>query len=252
MHAPTTTPAAIAAPPDPLQRHMAGTYFALRVGIAIIGAALPVVLWLGGLLGEGDPLRGSMSAYYHSGMRDVFVGALIAIGAFLYLYKGFSTAENVALNVAGIMAVGVALFPTADVGAPRGTVSTLHGVFAVVFFAAIAYVALTRATDTLSLIRDTDKAESLRRVYRTLGVLMIASPAIAVVLSFTLRPGAPWGSIVFFVEAAGVWVFAAYWLAKSLEVRETDAERLAVEGKLAQASSPGRAAGPGRLLRTAV
>jgi hypothetical protein len=251
MHTPTAMNDTTAAPPDPLQRHMAGTYFALRVGIATIGAALPIVLWLGGLLGEGESLLGSMSAYYYSGMRDVFVGALIAIGVFLYLYKGFSPAENVALNVAGIMAVGVALFPTADTGGPRGTTATLHGVFATVFFVAIAYVALTRASDTLSLVRDTERAESLRRVYRTLGILMIASPVMAVVLSFVLSGGSPWRSIIFFVEAAGVWVFAAYWLAKSLELRETDAEGLAVEGKLAQAA-PGRAAGPGRLVRTAI
>ena len=252
MHAPATTPDTTPAPPGPLQRHMARTYFALRVGIAVIGAALPVVLWLGGLIGETEPLLDSMSAYYYSGMRDVFVGALIAIGVFLYLYQGFSTEENVALNVAGIMAVGVALFPTATTGAPRGTTATLHGAFAIVFFVAIAYVALTRASDTLSLVRDTERARRLRRVYRTLGALMAASPLIAVVLSFALRPGSPWRSIIFFVEAAGVWVFAAYWLAKSLELRETDAERLAVEGKLEPASSPGKAVAPGRLLQTAM
>jgi hypothetical protein len=252
MHSPTTMPDTAPALPGPLQRHMAGTYFALRVGIAVIGAALPIVLWLGGLIVDGQSLLGSMSAYYHFGMRNVFVGALVAIGAFLYLYKGFSTAENVALNVAGLMAVGVALFPTNEPGAPRDTIATLHAAFAIVFFIAIAYVAIARASDTLSLVRDTERAESLRRVYRTLGTLMVASPAIAVVLSSVFDPASPWRSIIFFVEAAGVWVFAAYWLAKSLELRETDAERLAVEGKLRPASSPGKASGPGRLLRTAV
>jgi hypothetical protein len=54
-----------------------------------------------------------MSAYYHSGggaMRDEFVGILFAVGAFLCLYKGFTTFEY-ALNLAGAFVIGVAAFP---------------------------------------------------------------------------------------------------------------------------------------------
>ena len=84
-----------------LQAHMVGTYHNLRVGIGVIGLALPVLLWLGGKFLDGMPLRGSMSAYYYSPtMRNVFVGILFAIGVGLYLYKGFSTKENWALNAA--------------------------------------------------------------------------------------------------------------------------------------------------------
>ena len=85
-----------------LQRHMSGTYFSLRVGMGVLAAALPPLLWLGGRLGDGEPLRCSMSAYYYSAtMRDTFVGTLVAVGVFLYLYKGFSRQENWALNLAG-------------------------------------------------------------------------------------------------------------------------------------------------------
>ena len=60
-------------------------------------------------------LAGSMSEYYWAAAgdvvpaRNVFVGGLFAVSACLWLYKGFSPRENVALNLAGLFAVGVAL-----------------------------------------------------------------------------------------------------------------------------------------------
>jgi len=230
-----------------LQRHMAGTYLNLRAGIGIIGAALPVVLLFGGWLLDGDSLRGSMSAYYYSpAMRDTFVGGLISIGVFLYLYKGFSTAENVALNLAGAFAVGVAMFPTGDASAQG---SPLHPVFAVLFFLAIGYVCVFRASDTLSLIRNTERARRLQRTYRTLGVVMVLSPLLAIAFSYMLPPAGE-RPLIFFIEAFGVWSFATYWLMKSLELKETGAERLALDGKV-QAAVPyeGETAAPGRLVQ---
>lgn len=88
-----------------LRKHITGTYLSLRLGMALIAIFFPIVLWLGGVA-EGQPLQESMSAYYFSGggaMRDVFVGVLFAIGAFLYAYKGFNDLENIALNLQGCL-----------------------------------------------------------------------------------------------------------------------------------------------------
>jgi len=235
-----------------LQKHMAGTYFTLRIGMGVLAAALPPLLWLGGRLLDREPLRCSMSAYYYSpAMRDTFVGAVVAIGVFLYLYKGFSRQENWALNLAGALAVGVALVPTGPRCEEGGGAFTLHGTFAVLFFVSIAYVCIFRASDTLSLIRDTRKAERLRTTYRALGAFMIVSPVVAAVLSFVLQPGERGRSLVFFVEALGVFTFAAYWLTKSRELSATDAERLALERKLQPTVHPKPAveSGPGRLVQ---
>ena len=234
-----------------LQEHMTGTYFNLRVGIGVIGVALPLLLWLGGQIGDHEPLRSSMSAYYYSPtMRNTFVGALVAIGLFLYLYKGFSSAENRALNLAGALAIGVAMVPTSSQPGVHSVSSTFHGTFAVLFFICIAYVCIFRASDTLSLIRDTRKADKLRAIYRLLGIGMVISPLLAVVLTFLLQPATQKRSLTFFVEAVAVLIFAAYWLTKSKEMKNTDAENLALEGKL-QASPRPRAerAAPGRLVQ---
>lgn len=216
-----------------LQAHMLGTYHNLRIGIGVIGIGLPVVLGLGGAIADGEPLRQSMSAYYYSPtMRDVFVGVLIAIGACLYLYKGFSSRENWALNVAGVMVIGVALVPTSPPGDKQGSFLTAHASLAVLFFACIAYVAVFRASDTLRLIRDGNRAVRLRRIYRALGIGMLVSPLIAVGVAFALQRSSEERSVVFFLEGAAVLMFGIFWLVKSRELRETDASLLALEGKL--------------------
>lgn len=210
-----------------LQEHMRRTYLNVRYGIAIIGAALPLLLWIG-----SQRLLGSMSAYYYTRMGDVFVGALVSIGVFLYLYKGFSTMENWALNAAGMFVVGVALIPTGAPGEAQTTRTTAHVALAVLFFLCIAYVAIFRASDTLSLIADPQRAQRLKHTYRILGVIMAVSPLIAVVLAFVVDPHSTGRSLKLFVEVFGVWAFAAYWLVKSREISETGAVKLALEGKI--------------------
>lgn len=235
---------------DDLQKHISGTYFSLRLGMGLLAVALPLALWLGGWIGDGEGLRCSMSAYYFSPtMRDKFVGFLCAIGLFLYLYKGFSRQENGALNVAGAFAVLIALVPTSS-DCEGGKGIGAHGVFAILFFIAIAYVSIFRAADTLSLIKDPQKAERLRKLYRVLGVLMVVSPLAAVILAESLQPGSP-GSRVFLVETFAVLTFATYWLVKSWELSATDAEKLALERKLKPASEPpaGVERSPGKLIQ---
>ncbi len=97
--------------------HILSTYFILRIGMGIIAIAFPISLWFVGLL-RGVELQTSMSAYYHTSMQDVFVGILFALGTFLYLYKGFSKGENIALNFDDITNMSNAQ-PYGDAGARR-------------------------------------------------------------------------------------------------------------------------------------
>jgi len=105
-----------------LQNHVFDTYISLRYGVAALALAFPFVVPLAGGL-HGSPLKASLSDYFceSAGIgeangvfaaRTVFVGILFAVGAALYLYKGFSNLENYLLNVAGAGALLVALLPT--------------------------------------------------------------------------------------------------------------------------------------------
>jgi len=64
------------------------SYLALRKAVGWIGMLLPFVLMCGvSLIFKSDIKLQNISMYYYTGMRDVFVGALCAIGLFLFFYK---------------------------------------------------------------------------------------------------------------------------------------------------------------------
>jgi hypothetical protein len=102
------------------------SYLTLRKAIGIIGLLLPIVLIVGKILYFQDPgIQDSISGYYYTDMRDVLVGSLCPIGVFLLSYKGYDapggprrrrllgrSTDFLASSVAGIGAIGVALFPT--------------------------------------------------------------------------------------------------------------------------------------------
>jgi hypothetical protein len=64
------------------------TYLTLRKLIGILGVTLPFILFLGGLLIFQTGIQSSVSSYYYTGMRDLFVGTICVIGFFLLIYKG--------------------------------------------------------------------------------------------------------------------------------------------------------------------
>jgi hypothetical protein len=233
--------------PD-LQEHIVGSYHALRLGVAALGALLPPVLVLGGMVRDELPLQESLSAYYHAGdglMRDVFVGFLFAVGALLFLYRGYTAKEDRALDLAGILVWGVALLPMewecGDLCAPL----SLHGVLAIGFFLNLAYVCWFRAADTVRLIEEQherqndavrleaiERAARYRRRYKVLGALLVASPVAAAASAAFLDPAQPRRFFILVAEAFGVYAFALYWFVKSREVRDSHADRLAAEGLL--------------------
>ena len=92
------------------------SYLELRKAIGILGMALPFAVSLGAGILFRTGVQSSISSYYHTGMRDVFVGTLFAIGFFLLSYKGYERSDDLAGDLACIFAVGVALFPTVPDG----------------------------------------------------------------------------------------------------------------------------------------
>ena len=94
---------------------------------------------------------GSISAYYYTPVRAVFIGSLCAIGAVLIAYKGHSPEEDVLLNFSGFMAFVVAMVPTVpdELCGPSGfalsadeiAMAVRNNVWTLIVVAAIAAVA---------------------------------------------------------------------------------------------------------------
>ena len=95
------------------------TYRYLR--ISMVGAAVLLAVSIGieranVLDADLDCWQQSVSAYYYTPVRAVFVGVLLAIGLCLIVIKGSTTWEDSTLNAAGMLAPVVAVVPTTDVG----------------------------------------------------------------------------------------------------------------------------------------
>src|SRR5215471_5273461 len=86
-------------------RDIVASYLFQRRGIGLIGVTLPFVLVLGYDLSEGHfALRGSISSYYYTDMRNVFVGSMCAIGVFLLCYR-YDLLDDVLSSIAGLLAI---------------------------------------------------------------------------------------------------------------------------------------------------
>ena len=84
----------------------------------------------------------SLSDYYHSEMRNWFVGSLWAIGSGLLVYLAArrNLADSVISFVAGLLAVGVALFPTNAPHTVSTAISILHVAFAALLFVLLGII----------------------------------------------------------------------------------------------------------------
>lgn len=94
----------------------ASSYLLTRFAVGLVALVLPWGLVVSDAeVLESPRIRGSMSAYYHSSARDVFVGALFVVGAFMlsYMAARMRTWDFWLSSTGGVAALGVAVFPTA-------------------------------------------------------------------------------------------------------------------------------------------
>ncbi len=218
-------------------RHLA-SYLTLRKGIGCLGMALPFILGFGGMLLPEPGIRSSISAYYHTGLGDVFVGTICAIGIFLFAYKGYEPKDDRAGNFACFCALGLALFSTfPDIGDPsRGIGLTLslatpdisekisagaHLVFAAGFFLTLAYFSLFLFTKS-----DGEKTrKKLQRnfVYKACGYVILLAIAliglVGLILYLELLPEPTVRMVMsldplFWLESIAIVAFGVSWFVK--------------------------------------
>ncbi|GAA4527184.1 DUF998 domain-containing protein [Amycolatopsis samaneae] len=200
------------ATPSP-QSTLVHSYLFLRRAIGVIGLALPVVLILGKIAVDGSGLLNSISGYYYTSVRDVFVGSMCAVGVFLLSYHGYTRLDDVAGNLAAGAAIGLAVCPTtpANPTSTDRTLGVLHLVFASVFFLALAFFCLFLFTRSGSA-EPTPRKVDRNRVYVACGVVILASLALIVVTS--LVPVAASLHPALWLETAAILAFGLAWLTK--------------------------------------
>jgi hypothetical protein len=100
------------ADPDRLSERTRKTYRYLRVAVVGMAVLLGVSVGIEIAVGTDAGILDSISAYYYTPVRGVFVGALLAVGLGLVAIKGREGPEDLMLNLAGMLAPLVALVPT--------------------------------------------------------------------------------------------------------------------------------------------
>jgi hypothetical protein len=198
------------------------SYVFTRFAIGLLGVLLPPVLvFLEPVLFEGLPApRGSLSAYYYSGLREVFVGGLWAIGVFLVVYKVLDLSwESLLSSLAGVAAVLVAVFPTERPGdgvtltpfqvkLGEDTVTTIH------YGAAVAFIALL-VPIVLFFAREEGQREhrSWQGFHTVTAAFIVFGAALAAFAGITGGPDKG----VLYGEWIAIWAFGASWLVKGAE-----------------------------------
>jgi len=199
---------------------LAEAYAYLQKAVGLIAVSLPFVVAIGHRVSGGHQMQGSISAYYYTHMGNYFVGSLFALGVFFlsYNYRPLPAYEwdNILSTVAAVMAVGVALFPTAsDAGTASGgakVVATMHLVFACTLFVLLAIFSLVffRKSDPHETMTLEKRERNL--VYLICGCIIVAAIGL-VVLTEIVKPPSTWHTL-FWLESVAVVSFGVSWLVK--------------------------------------
>lgn len=203
--------------PEPHIKNLILSYHRVRQTLGLMGLTLPIMLSIGGFL-SGSAIEPSISDFYHTGMRNLFVGALTPIGIFLISYKGWKGLGKITM-VAGLAAIGVAFFPNEgpdvllrEAGQSRA-VAIMHYVSALTFFVCLGLFCF--------VVFPSDATRAQRRAFFRCGYAILLSTVLVTICSYFKVQG-PVGpqtlvmeaNLVFWFESIGVWGFAVAWLLK--------------------------------------
>ncbi|MES2512892.1 MAG: DUF998 domain-containing protein [Bacteroidota bacterium] len=207
------------------------SYLTVRKIIGILGILFPVILVLGSiLLGQCKEIQLSISNYYHTNMRDVFVGYVCTLSIFLLSYKGYDLTDRIVSALSGIFGLIVALFPTSLKINPDNSVmdcniwcnvethtwiGQLHLISAGLFILCLCYFSLFLFTKGEST--PTPQKIIRNKIYKVCGYIMLG--CIILLIVFFLLPDSLYQSLVvykpvFWLETIAFIAFGFSWLVK--------------------------------------
>jgi hypothetical protein len=221
------------------------SYRVIRLVVGVLGVLLPILLIVGEayFLRGGVHVRGSLSAYYHTAMQDIFVGGLCVIGFLLATYMAGEprTLDFWASLIAGVAVLGVVFFPTSRSGLPVGAAAcgiapepsgcsfveqtlgehqtaVIHGVCAIVFIFFLAIMSFLFATSEVlpETARLAARGRAGRGVFRKPALFWIHSTCALVILAagaWAFAGAGIWELTRLYIgEVVSVWAFAFSWL----------------------------------------
>jgi hypothetical protein len=221
------------------------SYRVIRLVVGFLGILLPVILIVAeaAVLKGSVSVRGSLSAYYHTSMQDIFVGGLCIIGFLLATYmagEGRSWDFWASLT-GGVALLGVVFFPTSRSGLAPGAplcgslpepagcspieqalgehqTAVIHAVCAVVFIVSLAVMSfLFAASEVLSRPERLElrgQAEVRRLRNRVLFGIHLLCALVILAAGIWAFAGVGIGDLtrLYLGEVSSIWAFGASWL----------------------------------------
>ncbi|HEV2638576.1 MAG TPA: DUF998 domain-containing protein [Actinocrinis sp.] len=202
---------------DATAMELAASYRFLRRAIGLLGGLLPVVVPLGYSISTGDwRLYPSISSYYYTDMRNIFVAILCATGIFLICYR-YQRLDDILSYVAGATSIGIALCPPVppNPSTLASVAGVLHVVFAAVFFVTMALICWFLFTKSDRPVQQRTPQKNVRnRIYRVCGILIAVFTALAGLSSFTPQSFVDAVHPLYWCEAVATVSFGVAWWIK--------------------------------------
>ncbi len=200
------------------QHHLHWTYRQLRLAAAAALVVVTVAIVLIGWFRNGIILP-TLSHYYFSEdpaalLRTLFTGMLIFVGGVMICYRGFDDRDNNVLNIAGCLAIAVALFPKKcdefDVRCVDLPLSFLHMPAAVLLFLFAAYAVWYCGGNALADRLTQDERTKLRAWKIAALIGMFSGFVFYIPHLFGVAP-APL-TVVLIIEMTGFFGFSFFWI----------------------------------------
>ena len=212
------------------------SYLTLRKLIGVLGMLLPFACLFGGSLFQNRPVLDSISAYYHSNMRDILTGLLVGISLFLITYKGYELRDTLMAILSGIAGLGIAIFPCASRSEPSSAVGVFQLIPPIAGYlhygsSALFFILLGINSFFLFTLGDKEnwtKSKSIRNgIYRACGLVIFLSLLTLAVLSMILGDELVATVWTFVFETVMLLAFGISWLVKgeTLFTDKPDEER---------------------------
>lgn len=169
---------------------------ALRITVGLLGILLPLSLvFYMKIRGDCNPdILPSISDYFHSPGRDVFIGVLSAVCLAFFVFKGYETIDEFFGKIACISCMGIMLFPT-NVCKQTGChlniaddtlMNVLHFTSAGIFFGCLVVFSLFLFPLSYKEVEPHDMTKRMKnrkRIYMSCGIIMISCMVAIVVFS---------------------------------------------------------------------
>ena len=195
---------------DDPDKELVVSYLTLRQMIGWIALLMPVTVKIGAAILDGIPAGTSISAYYYTSMRDVFVSTMVLVGVLVACYRTPDLCDNVVAVVAGIAAICIGLVPTDPPGAHISRLGECHLAFAIAFSALSFYLVYFRF-GAFTPPAPSRQKRARNRTYKACGLVML----VCFVADYCLL----WqNQSVFWPEAISVIAFSIAWLVKGRTV----------------------------------